>query len=206
MQEYPLDPRRSAVIVFDMMNHSIKGDAVRHQHAVETGQIERFAAFLSRARGLSLPVVYVVALHRPDNADQKLVLTDQNIRLLQQGRPAIIGAEEGSSGAEVMDELRPEPGDILVRKHRRSAFHDTDLDLILRSRGVDTILVGGQRSDVGMQSTIRCACDMDYNVVLLSDCSGGTTPLEHEWALEHSLPWFSRVMTSEEALKLLGAG
>lgn len=205
MEEYPIDPKRSAVIVFDMMNHSIKGDPERYRWALESGMIDHLARFIARARALGIPVVYVVALHRSDGADQKLVLTDQNLRLIQQGRAAIIGAEEGTPGAEVIDELRPQPGDFLVRKHRRSAFHHTDLDLILRSQGVDTILIGGQRTDVGMQSTIRCACDMDYNVVLLSNCSGGTTPGEHRWALEHSLPWFSRVMSSAEALRLLGA-
>ena len=111
---------------------------------------------------------------------------------------------EGSREAEVIDVLRPEPTDFIVPKPRRNAFHGTPLDVYLRARGITTLLVGGQRTNVGLESTVRDAFDRDYAVIVLRDGCGGVPADEQEWAMTRIFPGMARVMTCEAATALLG--
>jgi nicotinamidase-related amidase len=82
----------------------------------------------------------------------------------------------GSWGAEVVDELNANGGDIQVTKHRFSGFWDTDLDAILRGLGVKTLLIGGVNLDQCVMTTLEDASFLGYDVVLVSDCSATTSP------------------------------
>jgi nicotinamidase-related amidase len=115
------------------------------------------------------------------------------------GRPV-----EGSDAWQVIDALRPEPSDYLVPKRRRNAFYGTDLDLLLRARGITTLIIGGQRTTLGVEGTARDAFDRDYAVILLSDGCGGVSAEEQAWTVERVFPQMARVMTCAEATALLG--
>ncbi len=76
---------------------------------------------------------------------------------------------EGGEGAETIEELRPEAGEPVVRKHRYSAFKGTDLDLLLRSRGIHTVVTAGVSTNVCVESTLREAFELDYYVLVPED-------------------------------------
>jgi nicotinamidase-related amidase len=91
---------------------------------------------------------------------------------------------EGTWGHQIVDELKPQPHDLVVKKHRSSAFVDTELDLLLRSNSVQTVLITGVVTEGCVESTARDASFKDYIVVLLEDCIGSGNPRLHSASLE----------------------
>lgn len=106
---------------------------------------------------------------------------------------------KGSWGAEIVDELAPMPGDILVEgKRGLDTFASTNLDFILRSKGINTLALGGFLTNCCVESTMRTGYENGYQVVTLSDCVAATSMAEHENALKYDYPMFSRPMTAGE--------
>ncbi|MEE6167538.1 MULTISPECIES: cysteine hydrolase [unclassified Mycolicibacterium] len=106
---------------------------------------------------------------------------------------------KGSWGAEIVDELAPMPGDILIEgKRGLDTFASTNLDFILRSKGIRTLALGGFLTNCCVESTMRTGYENGYQVVTLSDCVAATSVAEHENALKYDYPMFSRPMTAGE--------
>ncbi len=192
----PLDTRRTALLLIDMQRNAFEGDEPRARLLRASGVAERLAGVVAAARAAGALVVYVYATSRADGTDQ-VALPIQG-GMSGRGRPA-----EGSPAWEVIDALRPELGDYRVIKRRRNAFHGTDLDLLLRARGITTLLVGGQRTTIGVEGTVRDAFDRDYAAIVLSDGCGGVPDDEQRWAMERVFPGMARVLTCAEAAALL---
>ena len=96
-----------------------------------------------------------------------------------------------------------QPEDLTVYKVRFDAFVGTNLDLLLRGNKIDTILLGGVATNFGVESTARTARELNYNVVVLTDCCLNVAREQHDFTVKHILPRFARIMTSEQALALL---
>ena len=106
---------------------------------------------------------------------------------------------KGSWGAAIVDELAPMPGDILIEgKRGLDTFASTNLDFILRSKGISTLALGGFLTNCCVESTMRTGYENGYQVVTLSDCVAATSMAEHENALKYDYPMFSRPMTAGE--------
>jgi nicotinamidase-related amidase len=86
----------------------------------------------------------------------------------------------------------------------RPVVYGSDLDLVLRARGITTLIVGGQRTSIGVESTVRDAFDRDYGVIVLRDGCGGVPDDEQASAMERTFPGIARVMTCAELTALLG--
>jgi ureidoacrylate peracid hydrolase len=104
---------------------------------------------------------------------------------------------EGTWGAALY-QLRPGPDDIVVRKHRYSGFVGTDLDLVLRSRGIRTVVVTGVATDVCVEATVRDAFMRDYYVVVVTDCTAATTASIQAATLDRLATYFGVLATSKE--------
>lgn len=105
----------------------------------------------------------------------------------------------GSWGAQIADEMTPAEQDIIVEgKRGLDAFASTNLDFILRSKGIDRVALGGFLTNCCVESTMRSAYERGYDVVTLTDCVGATSAEEHANAIKYDYPMFSRPMTSEE--------
>ena len=192
-----LDPRHTAVVVIDMQRGALEGDSERSRLLRASGIAERLAELVRAARARGAMIVYVLNSRREDSADQAMVPVQAGPTT--SGRPV-----EGTPGWELVEALRPEASDHRVIKRRRNAFHGTDLDLQLRARGITTVIVGGQRTTIGVESTVRDAHDHDYAVVVVRDGCGGVPDDEQAWAMERVFPGIARVMTCAEAAALLG--
>src|SRR3954464_7819584 len=168
-----LDPRRTALVFFDMLkgyHYDKSGKALLPE---DKPQVDACVRIMNAARELGMPVIYAAADHRPDHKDASPVITDLDLR--RPDPPAASGAVggpgvvHGAVAAEVIDEIKPQPDDYLIRKHRWSAFHQTELEIELKTRDVDTILLAGGSTEVGVASTAYSARVLDINVVFLSD-------------------------------------
>jgi nicotinamidase-related amidase len=164
------------------------------------------------ARDLGVPVFYASADHRPDGRDASPIVTDLQLRRpdppMESGGAAGGGrVVHGSWTSQVIDEIAPQPEDYEVRKHRWSAFHQTELDLSLRTRGVDTILLAGGSTEVGVASTAYSARDLDYNVVILRDAThSGRGPEISNYYVDRVFPGLGRVRTVDQAVAMLHVG
>ena len=108
---------------------------------------------------------------------------------------------KGSWGAEIVDVLKPQPGDIVIEgKRGLCGFASTNLDFILRSRGIDTIALGGFLTNCCVESTMRTGYEKGYNVITLKDCTAALSEEEQRLAVEKNYPMFSRPMNHDEFL------
>ncbi len=150
---------RSAVLVVDMQWDFVHGPmAVPGAAALAL----RLAPLLRAARAAGLRVVFATQALRADGAD---------LGGLERFEPVRDGValREGTDGVRVVDELEPGEGDLYVLKRRFSAFHGTDLDLLLRSRGIGRLFVCGVAAHVCCDTTVRDAFQLGYDAVYVSD-------------------------------------
>jgi nicotinamidase-related amidase len=112
---------------------------------------------------------------------------------------------KGTWGAAIVDDLAPADGDIVVEgKRGLDTFASTNLDFILRSKGIDTVILGGFLTNCCVESTMRSAYENGYRVITLTDCTAATSPEEHDNAIAYDFPMFSLPMESaaiSDALK-----
>jgi nicotinamidase-related amidase len=115
---------------------------------------------------------------------------------------------KGTWGAAIVDALTPVAGDIVIEgKRGLDTFASTNLDFILRSKGITTIALGGFLTNCCVESTMRSAYERGYEVVTLSDCVAATSSEEHANAIKYDYPMFSKPMSGDEfAGQLAGAG
>ena len=108
--------------------------------------------------------------------------------------------------ADIIDELDRQPGDYLITKRRRSAFHDTGLDTLLRDLGVTQIVLAGVSTSSGVESTARSGHDHGYHVVLAADAVADPDPDSHRHSLERVFPKLGETAASAEIIDFLDRG
>jgi nicotinamidase-related amidase len=111
---------------------------------------------------------------------------------------------KGSWGAAIVDDLAPDDGDIVIEgKRGLDTFASTNLDFILRSKGITTIAIGGFLTNCCVESTMRSGYENGYKVITLSDCVAATSAEEHDNALKYDFPMFSEPMASADFISEL---
>jgi nicotinamidase-related amidase len=103
----------------------------------------------------------------------------------------------------VAPELAPAPGDVFIPKHRWNSFFQTDLDLQCRVRGIETIIICGGSTDVGIASTVFAARDLDYGIVVASDACFSARGNNNQFFMERVFPRMSRVMNVDDIVGLM---
>ena len=110
----------------------------------------------------------------------------------------------GDPSSDVIPELDPQPDDYTIPKFRWSAFYQTSLDLSLRTHGIDTVIISGGSTDVGVASTVFSGRDMDYNIIVGSDaCATSHDQRAHDTLMELIFPRMSRVRTTDQVLRMI---
>jgi len=194
-----LDAKRTALLVIDMQNAFVApGAPIEVPGAREVvPAINRLSAELRR-RGV--PVIWV--LH--ENSGDWTNFFDVFVRPENRARAAQ-ALLAGNELQQPWRELDVAPGDLRVTKNRYSALISgaSDLGTLLKQRGIDTLLIGGTKTNVCCECTARDAMMLDYKVVLLCDCTAALSDEEHLATLENVLQQFGDVMTADDALALL---
>lgn len=136
-----------------------------------------------RARGGT--VIHTREGHRPDLTDLFAAKRDRGNPSLRIGDEGPMGRllVRGSAGHEIVPELAPAPGEVVLDKPGKGAFYATDLETILRARGITHLVVTGVTTEVCVQSTTREANDRGFDCLVLSDCTGSYFPEFKESAL-----------------------
>ena len=160
--KYPIIPEKTAMIVVDMQNDFVQeGAPIEIPRA--RAMVPRLNRLLDVCRAHKIPVIYIHHVIRGGDIDAgRLADHHEAIRNNQ----AIIA---GTPNVEIYAGLKPQPGDLVVAKPRYSAFYGTDLEAILRSKGIDTLIISGTVTNVCCESTTRDAFSRDYKVIFLSD-------------------------------------
>lgn len=205
MKDERLDPSRTCLLLFDLLEGHVDKDAGTRARFAPV--IANAAALAAAARSVGAMVAYAHADHRADRGTSARTLRDTNNRL-QPLRPGDLKSHEplitgGTPAAQVVRELKPAPGDYLVPKHRWSAFHGTYLDLALRARGANTIVLCGGSTDVGVASTAFAARDLDYSLVIVSDACTSPEEDNHAQLMRRIFPRMARVRVTAEVVAML---
>jgi len=197
-----LDPARTALVVFDLLEH--------YRAAAESaGVIAPVRRLIAGCRSTGVMIAWARADHRADGADFARTIADVDSEHRPFGvnnpRPTRPPHGSGSPMYRSLAELGQQPEDYDIPKHRWSAFYGTHLDLSLRARGVDTVLIVGGSTHVGVASTVYAARDMDYQVVVVRDGLTGRQP-QRDFFIEHVFPRICRVRTVDQVLAALERG
>lgn len=161
------NPTKSAFILIDMENGFISPDSA-HCIAGAAATVPACAEAIRLAREKSIPIFFVKRIYRADGSDVECTRYAQWV----QGRRSMA---PGTFGEAEPEPLRPQPGDYAIIKPRWSAFFQTELDLILRRLGVRTVILAGTTTPNCIRTTCYDANALDYNVVVLSDCTSSQT-------------------------------
>jgi nicotinamidase-related amidase len=177
-----LNPDWCAVLVIDLQNDLVNPEGKLAQAGNDVSGmlriLPRCAAFIEEARALEVPVVHVQTITLPEGR------SDSPSWLRAKG--TIVGTDfclEGTWGAEICEEAAPLAGEVVITKRRSSAFHGTDLDLVLRTIGACTAVVIGEQTPGCVEATYRDAAYHDYYNVLVEDCVAAYDERQHEASL-----------------------
>jgi biuret amidohydrolase len=202
---FEFDYRQSALVVIDLQNSFASRQCGVFKRLTEVGlgdaanyaitRIERLVVpnvkrLADTYRAAAAPVVYArCATVRGDGSDQT-------------GRHRAQGLvwPEWSHEAQILDDIAPHRGDIVLTKTGSGCFTSTNLDHLLRNMGIRTVLLTGMWTNSCVETTARHAGDLDYNVVVVEDACVAMTPENHEWALQYLGNNFALVKSTAEVV------
>jgi biuret amidohydrolase len=195
-----LTPSRTAVIAVHMQHDIISADGgfggFFAAQAAERDVIGQAAKLLDAARRSGAAVVYTRVAWQPGYPD--LVVNSPLLGMVAQFGALV----EGSAKAEIVPQLTPQDGDVVLTHQRVGGFSASQLDVILRSRGVDTLLFAGVATNASVESTARQASDLGYRTIIVADACSAADPGAHDAAIA-SLGLLGEITTTAEAVDAL---
>jgi nicotinamidase-related amidase len=200
------DPANTALVVIDMQNDFCSpggaSDRGRTSLSMYPEVIRRTAGVIRAARARGVPVIFIQMLALPHGESDSPAWIGLRMRATPPGQAADAWTFTitGTWRAQFVPDLQPANGETVVTKYRSSAFQGTNLDLILRSNGVQSLVVTGCTTEGCVESTIRDACMHDCFTVLLTDCIGSNDPLLHEASMRVMTAYRTDAATSSQLL------
>ena len=180
-----VDLDKSALIIIDMQRDFLEpggfGEALGNDVSRLQVAVGPSREVLGAARDLGVLVIHTREGHRPDLSDappHKVLRGDSATRI---GAPGPMGRIliRGEPGHDIIPELYPQPGEPVIDKPGKGAFYQTDLELMLKNRGIDTLFVAGVTTGVCVNTTVREANDRGFRCIVLSDCCASYFPEFH---------------------------
>jgi len=193
-----VDPSKTAVVLIEYQNDFTTENGALHGAVKETMEATNMLANTrdvvdaARAAGVTVvhaPIQFAAGYNEINSTPYGILkgVVDTNAFV------------KGSWGAEIVDDVKPETADIILEgKRGLDAFASTNLDFILRSKGITSIALGGFLTNCCVESTMRSAYERGYEVVTLTDCVAATSIEEHDNAIKFDYPMFSKPMTAAE--------
>jgi nicotinamidase-related amidase len=199
-----IDPKKTAVVLIEFQNDFTTEGGVLHGAVAEVmdktsmlanAQRVADAARAAGATVMHAPITFAAGYNEISSHPYGI------LKGVVDGQAFI----KGSWGAAITDELTPAEGDIVIEgKRGLDTFASTNLDFILRSKGITTIALGGFLTNCCVESTMRSGYENGYQVITLSDCLAATSVEEHDNALKYDYPMFSQPMESGDFVAELG--
>ncbi|MET7397124.1 cysteine hydrolase [Dactylosporangium sp. NPDC005572] len=197
------DPAKTAIVLIEYQNDFVSAGGAFHaavQPVMEkTGMLANTRTAIAAARAAGVTIIHAPITFAPGYNE----ITSHPYGILKgvvDGNAFV----KGEWGAEIADELAPQPGDIVVEgKRGLDTFASTNLDFILRSKGITTIAIGGFLTNCCVESTMRTGYEHGYQVITLQDCMAATSAEEHDNAIRYDFPMFSTPMSADEFARQL---
>jgi nicotinamidase-related amidase len=194
----PIDPATTALVLIEYQNEfAAKGGVLNGAVAgvmAETHMLENTIDLVAWARKQGVAIMHVPIAFAPGYHE----LTKHPYGILKgvvDGKAFV----KGSWGAAIIDALAPVEGDIVIEgKRGLDAFASTNLDFILRSKGIKTVVIGGFLTNCCVESTMRTAYENGFDVITLTDCAATTSSEAHHNAIQHDFPMFSTPMPAAQ--------
>jgi nicotinamidase-related amidase len=194
------DPATTAVVLIEYQNEFTTDGGVLHGAVAEvmdkTNMLENTHQLVEAARAAGATI-----MHAP------ITFAAGYNELSKHPYGILKGVVDGSAfvkgtwGAAIVDSLAPQDGDIVVEgKRGLDTFASTNLDFILRSKGITTIILGGFLTNCCVESTMRTGYENGYQVITLTDCTAATSVAEHENAISYDYPMFSKPMSAADVI------
>ena len=201
-----LDPAKTALVLIEYQNDFTSEGGALHgavQDVMEkTGMLDNTRALVEAARAAGATIVHAPISFAPGYGE----LSQHPYGILK-GVVDSTAFVKGDWGAEIVGALAPQEGDVIVEgKRGLDTFATTNLDFILRARGITTIALGGFLTNCCVESTMRSGYEKGYEVITLSDCVAATSTEEHENAIRFDYPMFSKPMSAKEFTDTLHGG
>ena len=197
----------AALVLFDALHGYLHpADPAKGRFLEERRVLASLQRLLVGARKAGITTFFPTGAHAPDGSDWVERLTDTDMDLNPGGvadKPIKPRFHGESQEAQIAAELKPIAGDVVVKKQRWSAFFQTNLELQLRARGIDTIVLAGGSTDVGIAATAFAARDRDYALVLVRDACFSMRGNNHDFFMDRVFPRMARVRTVDETIALM---
>jgi nicotinamidase-related amidase len=190
MPELSLDPKSTALILIDLQKGITRHSTAPHAAPDVIANGIRLA---DHCRAAGATVILVRVAFAADGSDRLQTPTDAQ-------PPAVAPAADWS---DILPEIGPKAGDIVVTKRQWGAFYGTDLELHLRRRGIKTIVIGGISTNFGVESTARDAWERAFAMVFVEDAMAAMSGDAHTFAVATIFPRLGRVRSTAEVLKAL---
>jgi ureidoacrylate peracid hydrolase len=197
-------PEHCAVLLVDVQNDFAAEGGAMHREgrdvSMAQAMVPRLERFVDAARAAGVRCVWIRNVY---NTDANWYLSEV---WLEQARRRRNGAYVDYPVCEPQQwngdfyQIRPKPDEVIVTKHRYGAFEGTDLDLVLRSQGIRTVIMTGIATNVCVETTARQAFLRDFYVVFTSDCTATYSQAQHDSALFNIDQFFGQVVSSEEVM------
>jgi len=184
-----VDPARCALVIIDMQRDFLEPGGFGEALGNDVSQLRKIVAplraLLGAARDARLTVIHTREGHRPDMTDAPRAKVERGAPSLRIGDRGPMGRIliRGEVGHDIIPELYPLAGEPVLDKPGKGGFYQTDLDLMLRNRGIETLLVCGVTTEVCVHTTVREANDRGYRCIVVGDCCGSYFPEFHEVGL-----------------------
>jgi nicotinamidase-related amidase len=192
-----LNPRSSALLVLDLQKIILEGDAAPPTAAEKDALLARNARLIAGARRAGIRVIYVRNGFRPgypevSGRNKSFASIKQRDRF-----------PEDADGSQIHPAVAPQAGEVVITKHRVSAFFGTELDMILRANEIDTVILAGVATSRVVLSTLRYAADADYAIIVAHDCCSDSDPDVHDILVKKVFGRAATVVTSDAILEAL---
>jgi ureidoacrylate peracid hydrolase len=208
--EATLGADHTGLVLFDTLHGYLHPtDAKKRAFLKEHKILPNMKRLLAGARKAGLTTFYPMGQHAADGSDTVARLTDTDMDLNPGGaRKGTIKPRfhKGSKTTEIATEVKPAKGDLLIPKQRWNSFFCTELELQLRARNIDTIVLAGGSTDVGIASTAFAARDLDLGLVIVRDCCYSMRGNNNDFFMDRVFPRMGQVVSVDEAVKLMAAG
>jgi len=199
--------KRSALLFFDILNGYVPQPEPGKPRVLKPW-IQNAVKLSQAGRAAGLPVFFAKGNHRADGATSGVIITDTNNSLTPWPNGEVTKTKmhviAGDKSSDVLADLEPKADDYFIVKYRWSAFFQTYLDLALRSRAIDTIIISGGSTDVGVISTMYSGRDLDYNMIVVSDaCGTSHDQRAHDMLMALVFPRMARVRSTQQVIDMI---
>ncbi len=195
-------PEHCALLIVDVQNDFCAEGGAMHREGRDLtlvkAMVPRLAAFVDAARAAGVPLIWIRNVY---NTGPNWYLSEvwlEQAHRRRRGAYLSIPVCEPEQWNGDFFQIRPIADEAIVTKHRYGAFESSDLDLVLRSRGIRTVVMTGVATNVCVETTARQAFLRDYYVVFTSDCTATYSQAEHDATLHNINSFFGAVVSSEE--------